>query len=89
MATVLKIKYWNDKILNEKEPPQDLAFAITMDYVWPILGAVFETSSVRNVTVFQMFRTLIKEFTLLSLFGLNTKLMTNSSRTHWTILHLA
>lgn len=34
----MKIMYWKDKILDDKEAPKDLAFAITMDYIWPILG---------------------------------------------------
>ena len=38
VATVYKVIYWKDKILEEKESLKDLTFAITMDYIWPILG---------------------------------------------------
>jgi len=41
-ATVMKVLYWRDKILEDKEAPKDLAFAITMDYIWPILGRVLK-----------------------------------------------
>ena len=34
----MKVLYWRDKILDDKEPPKDLAFSIVMDYIWPILG---------------------------------------------------
>ena len=37
-ATVTKIMFWRQKIASEKETYKDLAFAITMDYIWPILG---------------------------------------------------
>ena len=37
-ATFAKVMFWRQKIPTEKETYKDLAFAVTMDYIWPILG---------------------------------------------------